>query len=202
MSEQSKAEYSPKEIAIFEGVLQLVSEGNRLEELKVADIALKAGVGKGTVYEYFDCKEEIIAKAVKYHLDVAVARVEQVIVRSRDCRTMLFELLDIAAGVFGEKLILLLTESGAVLGEKSGKLLSRQICDSKKLCGERVRDEIIARFEDFKPGQLVPDKEYFGFVFGGVMCSYVQSVSCEAEGSAAFAKSKEYAYNMLMKALS
>ena len=36
---------------------------------KISDIAIKAGIGKGTVYEYFESKDNIFKECVKYILD-------------------------------------------------------------------------------------------------------------------------------------
>lgn len=53
---QSKT-YSPKEIAAFRGLLQLAAGGNCFSNIKVQDIATAAGIGKGTLYEYFSRKK-------------------------------------------------------------------------------------------------------------------------------------------------
>lgn len=59
--------YSPKEKAVYEAVLSLFSEGADLNCLTVSEITRRAGIGKGTAYEYFSDKEEMIAKALFYH---------------------------------------------------------------------------------------------------------------------------------------
>lgn len=61
-------EYSEKEKSIFKGIMNLLNQGHGIHELKVSDIAVAAGIGKGTVYEYFSTKEEIIRKAVSYYV--------------------------------------------------------------------------------------------------------------------------------------
>ena len=61
-------EYSEKEKSIFKGIMDLLNQGYRIHEMKVADIAAAAGIGKGTVYEYFATKEEIIREAISYHV--------------------------------------------------------------------------------------------------------------------------------------
>ena len=54
-----------KEIKILDAAAELIAENqNAVHTLRVADIAHRAGVGKGTIYEYFSSKEEIIQKAV------------------------------------------------------------------------------------------------------------------------------------------
>lgn len=82
-SENTELEYlnpsSPKVIALYEAVSALSGEGADLTQLKVSDIAAKAGIGKGTVYDYFKSREELIVKAVLYtiykHLQVVKDRV-------------------------------------------------------------------------------------------------------------------------------
>lgn len=61
-----KMEYPPKVTAMYEAVIELVNEGVDMNGLKVADITGKAGIGKGTAYEYFSSKEEIIEGALQY----------------------------------------------------------------------------------------------------------------------------------------
>ena len=62
-------EHSPKEKAIFKAVLELFEEGADLNSLTVSEITAKAGIGKGTAYEYFSDKEEMIAKALFYNIE-------------------------------------------------------------------------------------------------------------------------------------
>lgn len=62
-------EFSPKEKAIYQAVIDLFRDGADLNSLTVAEITGKAGIGKGTAYEYFSDKEEMIAKAVFYHTE-------------------------------------------------------------------------------------------------------------------------------------
>jgi len=53
-----------KKTLIYEAALSLVYETNDLSSIKVADIAERANIGKGTVYEYFDSKEQVIGEAL------------------------------------------------------------------------------------------------------------------------------------------
>ena len=41
-----------------------------MKEIKVSDITERAGIGKGTAYEYFRNKEEIISSVMLYHIDL------------------------------------------------------------------------------------------------------------------------------------
>ncbi len=69
-SESSKIEYQPKVRAIYQAVFQLLVEGADINSLTVSEITKKAGIGKGTAYEYFSDKEEMIGRAICYNVEV------------------------------------------------------------------------------------------------------------------------------------
>lgn len=60
-------EYQPKEQAVYQAVLALFEDGADINNITVAEITGRAGIGKGTAYEYFSGKEEMIAKAFLYN---------------------------------------------------------------------------------------------------------------------------------------
>lgn len=55
-----------KKTLIFDAVLHLINERRNINGIKVSEIAERANIGKGTVYEYFDSKEQLIAQAIAY----------------------------------------------------------------------------------------------------------------------------------------
>jgi AcrR family transcriptional regulator len=57
-------EKRPKVLALYRAVVELLDEGADLNAMKVSDITGRAGIGKGTAYEYFKSKEELIACAL------------------------------------------------------------------------------------------------------------------------------------------
>lgn len=62
-------EMKPKAVAVCNAVLQLLDGGADINSLRVSEIARKAGIGKGTVYDYFSSKEDMVINAVMYELD-------------------------------------------------------------------------------------------------------------------------------------
>ncbi|MDO4340186.1 MAG: TetR/AcrR family transcriptional regulator [Eubacteriales bacterium] len=78
--EQSKGERNIKEgnikeisgnlnekvLSMYRAVWEMIDEGQDIHDMKVADITSRAGIGKGTAYEYFRSKEEIVTKAMRY----------------------------------------------------------------------------------------------------------------------------------------
>ncbi|MTI95765.1 MAG: TetR/AcrR family transcriptional regulator [Firmicutes bacterium] len=61
-----------KKTLIYEAALSLVYENYDMSRIKVADIAERASIGKGTVYEYFDSKEQVIGEALIYMFEKGV----------------------------------------------------------------------------------------------------------------------------------
>ena len=88
-------EYAPKELAAFEGILSLLRSGTRFDAIKVQDIATAAGVGKGTLYEYFSSKEELLCRALLYHRQKEMEEVWRRLKGKTSFREMLFTFLDI-----------------------------------------------------------------------------------------------------------
>ena len=63
---ETENELKPKVRALYEAVPELLNENADISTMKVSDITSRAGIGKGTAYDYFKSKEEIIACAVMY----------------------------------------------------------------------------------------------------------------------------------------
>ena len=66
-------DYSEKEIAIFNGIITLTENLVNPYNIKVSDIAKASNVGKGTIYDYFDSKEEAISKSIIYNIDKEIS---------------------------------------------------------------------------------------------------------------------------------
>ena len=88
-----KPEYTPKETAVFEAVMRLAGRGVDLAGVKVQQIADEANMGKGTLYEYFKSKEEILHGTVGWCLAQEAAAVMQL---TGNARTMP-ELMELGA---------------------------------------------------------------------------------------------------------
>lgn len=60
---------STKVEALYHAIGSFVMEEVDFNKLKVSDITQRAGIGKGTAYDYFSSKEELIAKAIVFLSD-------------------------------------------------------------------------------------------------------------------------------------
>lgn len=57
-----------KVLELYRAVEEMILEDIDINTVKVSAIAERAGIGKGTVYDYFDTKEELLACAVVFYL--------------------------------------------------------------------------------------------------------------------------------------
>lgn len=90
--EQKK--YPPKVVAMNEAVASLWAEGRDLGSLTVSEITSRAGIGKGTAYEYFSSKEEIIATALEYDLKIQLEHLIAIEEHATSFRDILEKLMD------------------------------------------------------------------------------------------------------------
>ena len=71
---------------------------------RVADIAERAGVGKGTVYEYFSSKEALLFAVFESINDDVSSRLEAALSEGGPARDTLFALFRLGAEVIGEQM--------------------------------------------------------------------------------------------------
>lgn len=56
----------------------MLKEGADINTLKVSEITERAGIGKGTAYEYFSSKEELITRALLFYIEKKVNDIENI----------------------------------------------------------------------------------------------------------------------------
>ncbi len=96
-------EYPPKVKAMFEAVLELFESGKGLSSLTVSEITAKAGIGKGTAYEYFSSKEEMIAGALNYEAKEHMKIIGNLVREECSFREILMKGFDMMDSVFGKQ---------------------------------------------------------------------------------------------------
>lgn len=92
----NEAQRRARETAVCEAVLTLLEQGSDFSSLTVSRIAEAAGIGKGTVYEYFSSKTEILHRLTAYCAKSEADRLETLLA---PCAA-----LDAAAGAMAEYL--------------------------------------------------------------------------------------------------
>lgn len=79
-----KQELSPKVLSAYKAVAELFTEGADLSSLTVSEITARAGIGKGTVYDYFANKEEMLAGALYHEMDVVCSELYKQLQKKRN----------------------------------------------------------------------------------------------------------------------
>lgn len=92
----------PKNQLIVEAAAAVFAEQG-FTSTRVADIADRAGIGKGTVYEYFASKEELLFAVFEWIDSTISARVEAVLAEDTSAREKLIRLLRLGADVVTEQ---------------------------------------------------------------------------------------------------
>lgn len=129
--EENIYEIPPKVQQIYQAVMELIEEGEDPGLLRVSTITERAGIGKGTAYEYFDSKEEIIIYSIVYQMQAIVSAMEQKLQGKVS---------------FQEKLDCLLNEAGVLDGKKSCFLkLVHLLTDNSEL-SRQVRGKLDSGF--------------------------------------------------------
>ena len=83
-----------KKELLYGAALSLIHEKRDLGSIKVADIAARANIGKSTVYEYFDSKEQLIAEALVDMFKKGIITFKQLITEDLSFKETYFVLLE------------------------------------------------------------------------------------------------------------
>jgi len=83
-----------KEMLMYKAVIEMVQEDYNINSIKVSEITKRAGIGKGTAYEYFSSKEEIIVKALLFDTYSHLKRIDGILKEKKEYRDKLYLLLE------------------------------------------------------------------------------------------------------------
>ncbi|MGN0400373.1 MAG: TetR/AcrR family transcriptional regulator [Blautia sp.] len=124
-----------KERLMFQAVIELIEEGMDIYSMKVSDITSRAGVGKGTAYEYFSSKEELIAKALfwtgNHHFQDVLQNIQEKTGLKEQLGTIFDFMENVVCKDRGCQQIFRLSEQSCTIKENLGREL--------KKCGELSR---------------------------------------------------------------
>lgn len=196
-------EHSPKEAAVFEAVLKLAGQGVNLAAVKVQQIADAAGVGKGTLYEYFNSKEEILHGTVHYCVWRELDTIGEITDRAPD-----FESLLNAAADYLLQLVTLRAAAYKVLAGMMHTAGSGWVCGSLEEIEAAVQRRIgqaylLARRTGAIAEGVKP--EYFGFCLFTAIVGYASALFRANEKGAltagAEAEQRQYYLQMVEKSL-
>ena len=185
--------HSEKEILIFNAVNELLNEGVKLHTVKVADIAKKAGIGKGTIYDYFK----------SYNMDIELYENIKKINKGNNFKEKVYIILDI------------IEKSTTDYSSFSNILFSNLSHNEFKGILENNKDYINKRYELLKKSindllsigvleniiKEQDDKDYQIMVFESVVTGFGHTICIKNEDKKTIENIKSRAYKLLIKGL-
>lgn len=209
MTEKNMFTQPPEKVALMYGaVMELINEGADVNAIKVSDITGRAGIGKGTAYEYFSSKEEIITNAIVYDTMKKREKVSAIVDGEGSFREKVGRIFDFIADRFGEnRMFCLLVRIGTgsyeiseLLKQEYGKLRLEmdglgleRLCD--RLMEQGVREGVIRE----------PDRCFRRMAFGAQVIAIAVCLVAEKKGKnvpVSVEQAKAFAYESLVKSLS
>ena len=83
-----------KVLLMYQAVSELLCDQKDIAKIKVADITSRAGIGKGTAYEYFSSKEDLIANALLHEYSEKVIKLIQKVQEEKTFEARYYRILD------------------------------------------------------------------------------------------------------------
>ncbi len=192
-----------KVLLMYEAVEQLLVEGVDINTIRVSTITDKAGIGKGTAYDYFDTKEDILACAVIFYIRKAMEELNKALARY----TCFAEQIDFLLGEIGKgsdkhqcilRYIHMMTDTSN---------LSRMV-QEKINCKEADKYLLAGVFvwmleEGIKKGEVRKDLplDYMGYVLFSKILSYILCVCGEGFAQSQEKRIRSFVYQSILNEL-
>lgn len=197
----------PKVLFMYQAVMEMVGEGFDINTMKVSDITTRAGIGKGTAYEYFSSKEEIITSALAF--DVLEKRncLLEIIDGEGNFQTKMGRLLDCIAEKFRESptfYMLLRIGTGSYEVSEPLKREYKKIQENLG-CGqlEEIADRILE--QGVREGVLKETDVYLQrMAFGAQLVAFAACLMAKRQGkeiSVTVEQAKKFVIDSLVKIL-
>ena len=200
--EQKK--YPPKVVAMNEAVASRWAEGRDLGSLTVSEITGRAGIGKGTAYEYFSSKEEIIATALEYDLKIQLEKLIAIEEQSTGFRDILEKLMDWLKDNFQNNSIFTVFFRHDATIKKIMSELPEGKCNCDPKLGTEIVSTMIAQALAIgeAEGVIKKQKPYFGVVAViSQLMSFSMFLANEDYTDVTIEDAKEFAVESIIKML-
>lgn len=195
--------YKEKELLIMHALLKLLQDGAAISEIKTSDIADAAGIGKGTLYNYFKTKEDIIARTITYSIDTQVNELFEQMAKADGFREKCYAVLHVVHGIISNENssfhLLLFNLGGKDMEQLFGDLSFLQ----KYLACIRERVMLLAQ-TGAEEGliRLNADEEYTYNAFASALMGFVHARCCmDDPAEQTLNRAMDNAYTLLIKAL-
>jgi AcrR family transcriptional regulator len=195
-----------KKSLIYEAALSLINERYDISSIKIAEIAQRANIGKGTVYEYFDSKEQLIADALVYMTMEAAKCLEAAIENNCSFKESYFAIFNLIAELMnknrtlfdpmsaGEQSFVMHKTLKSVARDKQDEIQQLYSDTFEKLIDKAVAEKIFKE----KP----PKFQWYIAVTNSIMCIIIYRQRRSEFSDMSEAQVLESSYEMFLKLLS
>lgn len=193
---------------MYEAVISMLAENADINNMKVIDITKRAGIGKGTAYEYFSSKEEIITKALMFDTKRQFNRVFEIIGESDGFQQKVYGVLDWILDNFHEcKTFAQLVRIGMGTYDVSKNLQEEMVKIHTQECGCPYMEEMVDQIMQcgVEEGIIMSHKkELLRMAFGSQILMFAMYLSDKQNiVSTEIGKEevREFCYESIVKAL-
>lgn len=201
------AEIPKKVLLIYQAVPQMLKEGADINTLKVSDITERAGIGKGTAYEYFSSKEELITRALLFHIEKKVNDLESIAEEEIPFPDKIRAILDYLEQNFDDnRVFCMLVRIGTGSYEISEQLKNEYRRMQENFDCHRMERLIDRMMEQGRQEEILAEKNEFlcRMAFTSQMMMFTASLLQQEKEAAAVPKAEElktFVYHALVKSL-
>ncbi|MDE6924332.1 MAG: TetR/AcrR family transcriptional regulator [Acetatifactor sp.] len=196
-------EIPSKVLRMYDAVIRLIEEGEDASGIRVSTITDRAGIGKGTAYDYFDTKEDIVACAVVFHIRRIFSMLEQKLQKQDSFEKQLAWLLDEMGREGNRKycfirMVHILTDNSDFSLQVRQKMMSKSF---ERYHPVNVFGNILKRGMDRKEIRSDLPMEFMIYtVFSGLL-TYMLSINTEECFRVSPEKMKPFVYQQIMRGL-
>ncbi len=200
---------SQKELLIYGAVIEYIKSGRNPGDITISEIAQKAGIGKGTVYEYFKSKEEILLKTILFQFAKSFEQASKLLQSGNQFKEIFTSMLDNAYYAFDVKSANFGgTISMFACGEKISKDKEEFFDEAKifvqyfKDSTDKLLNELIDIGVSHGVFTRVQDREFAMFAISAAISSFINSTHIFKDiKGAEYEKAKQHAYKLVVEAL-
>ncbi len=198
-----------KELLIYKAVIKNIKSGKNPGDITISEIARTAGIGKGTVYEYFKSKEEILLKTILFQFVRSFNDASKLVQSGKSFEEIFKTMLDNAYYAFDMKS----SNFGGTLSlfsckEKTAEQANYFLTDTRnivkyfKQCTNSLLQELISVGVSQGVLKRVEDKEFAMFTISASISSFINSTHFfEETESEEYKRVKHNAYRLVIETL-
>lgn len=192
-----------KVMLLYKAVAEMIAEGADVNNLSVSAITERAGIGKGTAYEYFESKEDILISAIVFYIQKMYDQMSAKLFSCSGFAQQITMLLDeLEKGSDNEcnvvRYVHLMTDSSGIGRMVALKMQEEPLCH---YLPEAILTDILK--QGLEQGEIREDlpMEYMTFVLFTKLLSYFVYIGPESPIRMGREKVRPYLYESILNEL-